>query len=886
MATLFPNLSKAAVSTVFRLNLLALMLVGLFGVWVDSRLNENFDQQLRLETQRNLDMVRARLAGALNSDIQLVQGLVSTLKTEPNMDQARFAQLAGQLLGEGTRIRNIAAAPDLIIRLMHPLAGNEKAVGLNYRTNEKQRAAVMKVVNGRDTVVAGPVNLVQGGVGIIVRYPVEVGEAGKETIWGIVSAVIDVEKLYTAAGMRTEDLPIDLAIIGKDGKGLAGPQFFGPANMANADPVSAKLLLPNGYWCLLAVPKGGWGQNYSSLWLQRAVIVLAGLLLLLPIFMVVRLSEQRRQNIEKLKLREDKLTMLSRRHRLALDASKMGIWEFNVSREELNWDDKMRELYGLPADAPNPTRVEWKEKLHPEDADQAVKMFEIAIRSNGEFEGDYRIVLPNGDIRFARVIGAAYEETGKDKLIVGVNWDVTRDVHLQNDLKLAKLEAETRNRELEESKSKIEYLALHDSLTALPNRRSLDAELAKIDDSTSSDNQVHALMIVDLDNFKQVNDTYGHAAGDQLLVHVAEILRAKIRATDLVARVGGDEFVVICKTPIDQTDLEWLADSIIEAMQEPMNYQGADCRFGVSVGIAEAALNQGEAPQLLINADLALYAAKAAGRNRYQFFSDSLLEAHHLKKSLADDILRGLEEGEFIPFYQPQFNASTFEVTGVEALARWYHPELGILTPDKFLGVAEDLKVSAIIDRQILQQALQDREDWAANGMLIPKVSVNVSAQRLLEGDLVDELQSLDIQPGTIAFELVESIFLDDTDDRLITNIEHLKLLGIEVEIDDFGTGHTSIISLLKLKPARLKIDKQLVIPILESASSRKLAKLIIDIGKSLDIEVVAEGIESMRHANALHRMGADGLQGFGLGRPMSAADLLKQFQVAERQSA
>ena len=368
-----------------------------------------------------------------------------------------------------------------------------------------------------------------------------------------------------------------------------------------------------------------------------------------------------------------------------------------------------------------------------------------------------------------------------------------------------------------------------------------------------------------------------------MLVHVAALLKANVRNEDFVARIGGDEFVIVCRDCSDQ-ELATLAERIIAEIRQPVYYHGHQCRFGVSIGIATNKGGDVAGKDILVNADIALYRAKSNGRDRYEFFSDDLQEKIVSTKRIADEILGGLERKEFVAHYQPQFDARTLEIAGVEALARWNHPTSGLLAPDSFLRIAEELNVVSVIDRTVLEQALDDFDAWSAEGLGIPRVSVNVSARRLQDAELIKGLRSLKIKRGTVSFELVESIFLDDSDDLVTWNIEHIKLLGIDIEIDDFGTGYASIVSLLKLRPRRLKIDRQLVSPIVESEQQRQLVASIIEIGRSLGIEVIAEGVETMEHVRILRALGCDMLQGFAFGAAMDC-ETLKAF-VRSRQWA
>jgi EAL domain-containing protein (putative c-di-GMP-specific phosphodiesterase class I) len=217
------------------------------------------------------------------------------------------------------------------------------------------------------------------------------------------------------------------------------------------------------------------------------------------------------------------------------------------------------------------------------------------------------------------------------------------------------------------------------------------------------------------------------------------------------------------------------------------------------------------------------------------------------------------------------------ELTGVEALVRWNHPSKGLLTPDKFLRIADESNVVQMLDRIVLETALRDKVRWTARDIVVPKVSVNVSARRLHDGSLLESLADLHIRPGEISFELVESIFLDESEDVVSQNLERIKALGIDIEIDDFGTGHTSIVSLLKLKPKRLKIDRQLVQPIVNASQERALVSSIIEIARSLGVETVAEGVETAAHAALLRDLGCDILQGYAFSRPLSFDDFTEE---------
>ncbi|WDR07027.1 EAL domain-containing protein [Devosia rhodophyticola] len=841
------------------------------GIYADRQNTHVANQHARAMALNALSIVRAKLEGNISSNIQLVRGLVSVISSTPEFDQTRIAALAENLIGQSTQLRSIAIAPNLVVSMTFPLKGNEKAIGLDYRFNLAQRDAVLRARDTGKLVLAGPVNLVQGGTGFLGRFPVFVGENKK--FWGIVSSVVDMEQLYADSGLLDPDLSIEISIAGKDATGHRGTRFYG-RSLANVDPVTAQVILPTGSWEISAIPKGGWDAAPNNNTAFRAMIGLVWALLFIPAFIVARLLHERQSHIRELGQRQIDLSRLSKRLGLALDTSRIGVWEVDLVTNELLWDDRMNEMYGWSGQiAPNNLN-RWTERLHPDDGARALADFETG-RETGEYNSEFRVVLPGGIVRNIRTMGSVHASEGENPRIVGVNWDVTADVALNEELKRANSLTEARNRELEIAKVRIEHTALHDSLTGLPNRRYLDELLQANATNGYDDTGSIGLLHIDLDRFKQINDTLGHAAGDAMLVHAAAVLRRHARPGDFVARIGGDEFVVVSSVAEGQARLAEMAEAIVCQMRQPVYYHGHECRFGVSIGIAVECDSELDVKRLLIDADIALYRAKARGRNRYEFFTKALeAEVVHTKR-VADQILSGIEQNQFITFYQPQFCATSLDLIGVEALARWDHPTQGVLTPDRFLKIAEELNVVATLDRLVLEQTLADLAQWDQDGIMVPRASVNVSLRRLNDDDLIAGLRDLDIEPGRISFELVESIYLDEKDDVVGWNIDQLKELGIDIEIDDFGTGYASIVSLQKLRPKRLKIDRQLVAPVVEDPAQRRLVQSIVDIGKSLGIEVVAEGVETMAHACVLRDLGCDILQGYVFARPMSSGDLV-----------
>jgi diguanylate cyclase (GGDEF)-like protein len=803
-----------------------------------------------------------------------VRGLVADISTEPNITQSRFAELSANLLRSRPQIGTVAAAPDLVVSLIYPVRGNEAAIGLDYRENKRQREVAFRARDSGDVVLAGPVDLVQGGTAFIARFPVFNNEPdGEKTFWGIVSAIIDIDKLYRDSGLLARDLPIDVSITGKDALGKEGARFFGEARVANDHAVVTDVSVPSGSWRIAATPKGGWERAPSNRWILRLGILAAGLMIVVPAWLAGRLVEERREHFVSLRDREKELERLSQRLELALDASKVGVWEFDIDTQELVWDDRMNELYNYPLDGGARQYRHWRERLDETEVERATADFETAWMK-GRYESQYRLNLGDGRTRVIRAIGKVYHAAGSSSKIIGVNWDVTSDVALTEDLTRSKALTEARNADLEAARARIEYNSLHDFLTRLPNRMYMERVLEEHAARCAATGGGVVLLHVDLDGFKQINDTLGHSAGDAMLIHTAETIRRNLRDDDFAARTGGDEFVVVCNADRGMAGFDELARKLIASVREPTIYEGHECRLGMSIGIAGAFGAAVDRQRLLVNADLALYRAKSLGRNRFEFYTAELQAEILNSKQTADSVIRGLERGEFVPYYQPQFDARTHELVGVEALARWRHPTRGLVSPIEFIPIAEEMTVIGAIDRAILEQALADFRSWQRLGLRVPRFSVNVSLRRLHDESLVQGLRDLRIEPGVLSFELVETIYLDDRDDCFSRTIDQIKALGIDIEIDDFGTGYASIISLTKLKPRRLKIDRQLVTPTVRSDAQRRLVQSIVDIGRSLDIEIVAEGVETMEHARLLRDLGCDILQGYAFAMPMSGQEL------------
>ena len=573
---------------------------------------------------------------------------------------------------------------------------------------------------------------------------------------------------------------------------------------------------------------------------------------------------------------EETLERISRRLKLALEVSKIGVFEADFDLGSAEWDAGMFRLYDVEHQSEVKIGGLWESMLHPDDMERVFKKVDHHVANLIPFSDEYRVIFRDGSEHFIRSRTLPFIDNDGHRKMIGANWDVTADLALQRDLAHAKKLAEARNAELESAKKHIEYIALHDPLTGLPNRRYLEEKIISIEADCKATGGGAAVLHFDLDRFKQINDTYGHYVGDVLLQHTAKILKASVRSDEFVARLGGDEFIAIVRFDGSVEPLEAISKNIVDALRKPVNINGIDCRSSTSIGIACEIGRDVDVRSLLINADIALYQAKEHGRNRFDFYSTKSRSRVVTLKQISDEILVGLERDEFIPMYQPQFDAITLDIVGVEALVRWRHPTRGLLAPSEFLQIADEMNIVGDIDDLIFRKAMADSEIWAKDGVSIPKCSVNVSARRLQDPKLKT---LLGIDPETasrFSFELLESIVLDELDAQMEENLAYIRKLGISIEVDDFGTAHASIMSLLHLRPHTLKIDRRLIRSIDTSSEQRELVGSIIGMGHSLGVKATAEGVETAGHATILRDLGCDILQGFGLAKPMFSSNLIE----------
>jgi len=441
---------------------------------------------------------------------------------------------------------------------------------------------------------------------------------------------------------------------------------------------------------------------------------------------------------------------------------------------------------------------------------------------------------------------------------------------------------EDKTKELKDKSEVLKYQAEHDTLTKLPNRLLFLDRLKQALRHAKRVNESVSVLFLDLDRFKEVNDTYGHEAGDKLLQSVTERLKECIREEDTVARLGGDEFTIIFKN-LQQNDIIKVLDKIMHLMQTSFQIDDVELYTTFSVGISNYP-DDGDTPEILLrNADTAMYKAKDGGKNNYQFYNEKMTKVISKRIELENDLRKALLNNEFVPYFQPKVDAKNMKIIGLEALIRWQHPTKGMIYPNDFISFAEEIGLIAEIDNFMMISSMKQMMLWKKDGLEVGKLSINLSVKQLSSKTYLDELKSIlkEVTYDTkyLEVEITENYTINNPK-KAIQLLDEIRSLGISISIDDFGTGYSSLAYLKKLPINKLKIDRSFVKDIPIDKDDIAIVKTIIALATNLDLEIIAEGAENQEQVDFLVKEGCENIQGYFFSKPLSAADF-KRFVLS-----
>jgi diguanylate cyclase (GGDEF)-like protein/PAS domain S-box-containing protein len=569
------------------------------------------------------------------------------------------------------------------------------------------------------------------------------------------------------------------------------------------------------------------------------------------------ITERKQADVD-LRNSEARLRLSEDRRLIATNSGRVAIWEVDLLTGVLIWDENCFSLYKIQKETFAGTFEAWAKSIHPQDVETVTTSFQKAVAGIGKYDLTFRILWPDGETRYIEAHGTVLRnQSGVAERVVGTNWDVT---------------------EIRKHQSQLERLAHFDALTQLPNRLLFGDRLNQAMGQVRRREKKLAVAYIDLDAFKTVNDSHGHAVGDQFLIAQANAIKGCLREGDTLARLGGDEFAAVL---IDLEGLESctsMLERMLLAAAAKMSAGNALLQGSASIGVTWYPQAQDiDADQLLRQADQAMYQAKLMGRNRYHFFDsdqDSHVRGHH---EIIEGIRQALERDQFVLHYQPKVNMRTGKVIGAEALIRWQHPEKGLLAPGLFLPVIENDPMAVALGEWVIDTALSQVERWKLGGLSLP-VSVNVGARQLQQANFVDRLRVIlshhpDVPNGSMQIEILETSALEDID-QVSRVIEKCSQMGVSFALDDFGTGYSSLTYLKRLKVALLKIDQSFVRDMLEDPDDLAILEGVIGLASAFNRQVIAEGVETSAHCTELLRLGCELAQGYGIARPMPPEQL------------
>ncbi|WP_243247143.1 bifunctional diguanylate cyclase/phosphodiesterase [Pseudomonas maioricensis] len=807
-----------------------------------------------------LSSLGTRLAERVRFAFSGTEGIAQLISIDGSISPQHFRRMAQSAIEAVPYIRHIVIAPGDVIQDTYPLAGNEGIIGLNYSTRPEQFPLIVKARLSGAALLAGPVTLYQGGRELIYRRPVFLSARHEhDAYWGLVSVVAGTDALLKAGGIEEEE-GLKVALRGQDGHGAEGGMIYGDAALFQSDPVLVEVSIPGGTWQLAAQPKAGWAKVTiidSSLFLLAISTSLLLSIFILQASLNHRLIRRRNSELrDEIAERENissSLVQSEDRFRTLFERSPDPIWiRGQDGRINLGNSAGLRAL-GFEGPAfPSVTVADISPQFQPDGQSSADKA--AALRAEVEREGSLRFEWDH-----KRVDGSVFptEVTLCTMQLAHeqVTYAIVRDI--------------TARKEAERG---LERLAHFDSVTGLPNRVLFHKQLNQGIEQAKRQNNCMAVLMLDLDGFKMVNDSLGHPMGDLLLQHATRRFVDAVRFGDVVARLGGDEFGFILDGLECEADAVPVVGMILRSLQEPFDLEGTAALVTASIGVTMYPANGATAQALLTQADTAMYAAKEGGRNDFCFYQPHMTTLIQARVALEAALRQALERNEFEVWYQSKLDLKSGRVEGAEALIRWRSPTLGLVSPADFIPLAERTGLIVSIGQWVLEHVCRQARRWRDSGVFTRHVAINVAVLQIERGNFVEDvrlaLQRHDLPPQALEIEVTESLIMN-RQELAHTVLSQLRSMGLTVAVDDFGTGYSSLAYLKDLPIDNLKIDRTFVSGLPHDKAYVAITQAVIELGHALGFTVTAEGIETPEQLAFLRNAGCDTGQGYLISRPM-----------------
>ncbi|MDY0105701.1 MAG: EAL domain-containing protein [Giesbergeria sp.] len=775
---------------------------------------------------------------------------IAALVRQGNGEVQGFEGIATEMLPFYPGIAALGLSPDGIICCVVPREGNEKSIGFNQLEDIAQNREARLARDTGHLTLAGPLTLAQGGMGVVGRLPIFLSDGdGGHRFWGFTYATLRFPESLDAARLpllRERGYAYELWRTVPDSGERQRIDAWNP--QALTEPVERSLQLPNGEWTLSVAPVAGW-INTASLAMEALVGVLISALLAYLAWLLYAMRLRDAQLEALVDQRTSEIRATQRHLEATVNAIpdllfEMGIdgryYSSHTPREEL-LDRPSNELVGLMV----------QEVMPPGAAQQVLQALRDA--NENKWSTGVQICLPlEGDMRWFE-LSVARKATGPG--------EEPRFVVLSRDITASK-----------QADEKVRQLAHYDVLTGLPNRSLLADRCQYALGSAQRNQQPVALMFLDLDHFKNVNDSLGHRIGDALLQALARRLSTLVREQDTVSRLSGDEFIVVLPDT-DALGAAHVAEKLLQAATEPFEIESHELIITPSIGIAMYPGDGADFDTLSRCADAAMYSAKQHGRNHYRFFTSEMQARSERSLLLENALRRALERNQLQLHYQPQICVATGAIIGAEALLRWNHPDLGAVSPAEFIPVAESSGMILPIGEWVLRAATRQLQAWMQAGHSLT-MAVNLSLVQFRQADfpqLIDRiLAEVQLPAHCLELELTEGVAMTDPA-TAIAMMDRLHQRGVRLSIDDFGTGYSSLSHLKRFKVYKLKIDQSFVRDITVDPDDRAIVSAIISMAGSLGMQTIAEGVETAGQLDFLQAQGCTEVQGYFYSRPVPA---------------
>jgi diguanylate cyclase (GGDEF)-like protein/PAS domain S-box-containing protein len=570
------------------------------------------------------------------------------------------------------------------------------------------------------------------------------------------------------------------------------------------------------------------------------------------------LYEQSRREVSERIKAEAALRESDERYSLVVKGTNDGIWDWNLISQQVYYSPRWKSILGYIDEELGTSPKDWLGRVHPEDRTRLEAAISTYLQSSEpHFEHEHRILHKNGSFCWVLTRGfVVRDQEGKPIRMAGSLSDIT---------------------DRKRAEERLIHNAFHDTLTSLPNRALLLDRLKRaIMRRRRSESKSFSILYLDLDHFKNINDSLGHATGDRLLVIVAEILKANVRTMDTVARFGGDEFIILLEDINGMVDAYDIAQRILKSLSTPKVIDGHEIYMTASIGIISSDMEYDDPEQLLRDADIAMYSAKSRGRARYELFQLEMRNNFLEELSLEYDLRHAVQNNELCLLYQPIISLETNSLAGFEALVRWKHPINGLLSPRDFLSIAENTGLVLTIDHWALKTAASQLNEWLKKYPVdqLLSVNVNLSAKYLRHRNLVEEVEQIlnltGLAGSRLKLEVTESAIMENSK-HIMATLNRLRGMGVDIYIDDFGTGYSSLAYLHQFPVQALKIDRSFISISQEGGHKPELIRTMLHLASDLGLEAIAEGIENHDQLDQLKKSGCKLGQGFLFSRPLDA---------------